>query len=236
MPSSTTQPEQDPERDEQDGDVAAIIGADGTRLVGQRHGVSVHPHEPVARERGDGLGVARLRAGDDRAERRRAPLAERALERALPAQSARSGGRATGTPRRAGRRRSGGRARGRRSCRDPSAPARPPGENVVAGALRDAPHVDVDGQHVAAEREARDGVGGVAADAGQLGQVVGPAVRRDLLRGAVERERAPVVAEPLPLADHVAGRRRGERLDRRPALEPALASAARRARPASAAP
>ena len=92
---------------------------------------------------------------------------------------------------------------------------------VVAGALRDAPHVDVDRQHVAAEGEAGDRVGGVAADAGQLGQVVRPAVSRDLLRGAVERERAPVVAEPLPLADHVGGRSGGERLDGRPALEPA---------------
>ena len=92
---------------------------------------------------------------------------------------------------------------------------------VVAGPLRHAPHVDVDGQNRVAEGERGDRVGGIAADAGQLGQVVGPAVSRNLLRGAVERERAPVVAEPLPLPDHVAGRGRGERLHGRPALEPA---------------
>ena len=90
------------------------------------------------------------------------------------------------------------------------------------GPLLDAPHVHVDRQHVAPEREACDRVRRVAADAGQLGQIVRPAVRRDLLRGAVEVERAPVVAEPLPLADHVRRRSGGERVHRRPALEPAL--------------
>ena len=42
----------------------------------------------------------------------------------------------------------------------------------------------------------------------------------DRTRRAVEVERAPVVPEPLPLADHVGGGRRRERLDRGPALEP----------------
>src|SRR5205823_7608167 len=74
----------------------------------------------------------------------------------------------------------------------------------------------------AAEGKGGNRVSGVAADSGQLGQVVGPAVSRDLLRGAVERKRAPVVAESLPLPDHVCGRSRGERPDGRPALEPAL--------------
>ena len=44
--------------------------------------------------------------------------------------------------------------------------------------------------------------------------------RGDLARRTVQVERAPVVAEPLPGADHVRRRRRGERLDGRPALEP----------------
>jgi len=90
----------------------------------------------------------------------------------------------------------------------------------VAGALLHSTHVDVDGQDVAAVRETGDRVGGVPADAGQLREVVGPPMRRDLLRGAVQVERAPVVAEPLPLADHVGGRGRSERVDGRPALEP----------------
>jgi len=92
----------------------------------------------------------------------------------------------------------------------------------VARAFLHPPHVDVDGQDVAPEGEASDGVGRVAPDAGQLGEVVRPAVIRDLLRGAVQVERPAVVAEPLPLADHVSGRRCRKRLDRRPALEPAL--------------
>ena len=94
--------------------------------------------------------------------------------------------------------------------------------NAWPRALLHAADVHVDRQHVAAEREAGDGVGGVAPDAGQLRQILGPAVRGDVLRRAVQAERAPVVAEPLPLADHVGGRRRRERLDSRPALEPPL--------------
>ena len=88
------------------------------------------------------------------------------------------------------------------------------------GALLDALHVRVDGQDVAAEREVADRSRGVRADAGQLGQVVRPPVGRDVLRGAVQADRAPVVAEALPLDDHVRGRRGCERLDGRPALEP----------------
>ena len=76
---------------------------------------------------------------------------------------------------------------------------------LLAGALLDAAHVRVDGQHVAPEREVADGRRGVRPDARELGQVVRPAVLRDLLRGAVQAERAPVVAEPLPLDDHLAG-------------------------------
>ena len=110
------------------------------------------------------------------------------------------------------------------------------GAERVPGPLLDAATFTSTGSTSRAEREARDRVGGVAPDARQLGQVVRPAVRGDVLRRPVQVERAPVVAEPLPLADHVGRRGRRERLDRRPALEPALASAGRRARPASAGP
>ena len=48
-----------------------------------------------------------------------------------------------------------------------------------AGALLHAPDVHVDREDRLAEREARDRVGGVAADPGQLGQVLGPAVLGD---------------------------------------------------------
>ena len=91
---------------------------------------------------------------------------------------------------------------------------------AVPGALLDAAHVGVLREDGGAEGERRHGVGRVAPDAGQLGQVVGPAAPGDVPRGAVEVHRTPVVPEPLPLANDVAGRRGRERLDRRPALEP----------------
>src|SRR5207302_7644563 len=127
-------------------------------------------------------------------------LPERALERALlpaglesaPARWARAGERAKAT---AGdaceadrpaeiHERLGGRRR-----------------EAVPRALRDPPHVDVDGQDRAAEGEAGDRVCRVPTDSRELGQVFGPPVRRDVLCRSVEGERAPVVAESLPLPD-----------------------------------
>ena len=64
---------------------------------------------------------------------------------------------------------------------------------------------------------------------------VGPAPLRDEPRGGVEVDGAAVVAESLPLEDHLGERRGGERLDRRPALEPAQVARDRPGRPASAA-
>ena len=84
----------------------------------------------------------------------------------------------------------------------------------------DAAHVRVDGQHVTTEREVADGAGGVRPDPGQRGQVVGPAVRGDVLRGSMQVDGATVVAEPLPRDDHVGDRGGGERLGGGPALEP----------------
>ena len=213
------------------------IPADGTRRAGTRR--RLHPDESVAREGGDGVGVERLErplavgrrgAGSPRAAAGTSP-------RTAPAcAAARSAGRATGTSAASGHSpQRGTRARQTVAPRSISACAAAD-ENVVPGPLRDAAHVDVDGQDVAAERKARDGVGGVAPDAGQLGQVVRPAVRRDVLRRTVQVERAPVVAEPLPLPDHVGRRGARERLDRRPALEPALPARYDARRPASAAP
>ena len=89
-----------------------------------------------------------------------------------------------------------------------------------AGALLDAAHIDVHRQDRPAEREVarrRPRCRGRrrAAPSGR------PASRaRRGARRAVEVERPAVVAEPLPRADHVGGRRCGERLDGRPALEP----------------
>ena len=171
----------------------------------------------------------------DQPQRRRAPLAERALERALLPQRLVAASARRACVARAGRCRSAGCVRDRPSRRGPSAPARAAAVEARAGALLHAADVHVLGQHVAAEREARDRIRGVAADAGQLRQVVRPAVRCDLLRGALEVECAPVVAEPLPLADDVRRLCRGERVDRRPPLEPGQPARDDARRPASAA-
>ena len=80
--------------------------------------------EPVARERGDGLVVVRLLAGEDRAQRARAPLAERALEARLLAKRLVAATARRAAFRERADRRSAARARGRPSRRDPSAPAR----------------------------------------------------------------------------------------------------------------
>src|SRR5262245_42802187 len=90
---------------------------------------------------------------------------------------------------------------------------------LAAGPLEDSTDVGVDGQDRPAKGEAGDRVRGVPAHAWKLGEVVRPAVRCDLARSAVQVEGAAVVAEALPLADHVAGRGGRERLDRGPALE-----------------
>ena len=90
----------------------------------------------------------------------------------------------------------------------------------MAGAALHPLDVHVDGEDVLVEREAAHRRGRVRADAGKRRQVVGPAVTRDRLGGAVEIDGAPVVSQPLPLSNHVGCRRCGERLGRRPALEP----------------
>ena len=80
--------------------------------------------------------------------------------------------------------------------------------------------VHVDRQDLFVEREAANGGGRVGADTGQLDQMVGPTFSRDFPCCTMKVQRTPVVAEPLPLTDHI--RRRGgrKRLDGRPALEP----------------
>ena len=96
------------------------------------------------------------------------------------------------------------------------------GRERVAGPLLHAADVRVDRQNRLTPREVADGGRRVRADPRQLGQVGRPALRRDPLCRPVQRERPPVVAQALPLPDHVRGRRRRERRCGRPALEPAL--------------
>ena len=90
----------------------------------------------------------------------------------------------------------------------------------MAGAFLDAVHVGVDRQDVSPEREVPDRRRRVRPDAGELGEIVRPALGRDLLRGTMEIQAAAVVAEPLPLPDDVRRRSSGERCDCRPPLQP----------------
>ena len=192
------------------------------RSAGQAHDLAVDLDEPVAPERRYRLEVEvgeGLRAAGQRAERDGPPLAERALERALPplwleaaaagrAASGEWAGGAAGDPGQADR---GAQIHERR---------RRVRRERRAGAVEEAADVRVDGENRSPERESRHRVSRVAAHARQLGEILRPAARRDAAGRAMEIERAPVVAESLPLRDDVGRGRRGERLDGRPALEP----------------
>ena len=105
----------------------------------------------------------------------------------------------------------------------------------MSRAFLDAAHVRVHRQDVTAEREVRHSRSRVRPDARQLRQVSRPAVRRDLPRGAMQVQAATVVPEPLPFPNHRRRRRLRER--RRPSatVRATPGSAARHARPASAA-
>ena len=177
-----------------------------------------------------------LRCPCDEAKRRRTPLAERALERPLPARQARRDvprdGHVLGQR---ARRRSVAHARCRSVAPRSMSAWRGRSCEGSTRAAQDALDVDVDREHVLAEGEAADGGRGVRPDAGQLGQVVRPAGARRSTRAARCRlHRAPVVAEPLPLADRrrPAAPRRAPRRSASARATPG--SAGRRARPASA--
>jgi len=90
----------------------------------------------------------------------------------------------------------------------------------MAGAFLYAAHVGVDRQDVSPEREVPDCRSGVRPDAGELGEIVWPALGRDLLCGTMEIQPATVVAEPLPFTDHVRRRRCRERCHCRPPFQP----------------
>jgi len=193
---------------------------------GDEHPVALDDDQTVAGERPDDGWVEVLDAlgsVEDEAENRRPPLAERAGEWRLPAR-----GLVACAARRA--------RLGQGTCfatRDPrqadgcaeihqrlSRAAREP----PACAALDTLDVHVAGQHVVAEGEVPESRSGVGPDPRELGQIGGPAVGCDPTSRALERDRATVVPEPLPLADDVGGGGRGERSGRRPSFEPALVS------------
>ena len=163
--------------------------------------------EAVALECDDGVGFE-LRRGTWRCrhetQHRGAALSKGALEARLPPR-----GLVPGSARR-----TRVRQRARRAARDPRETdgraeiheclRRRAGERVPRAAL-DALDVDVSRQDVLAEGEVPERGRRVRPDAGELRQLGRPAVRADEGRGAVQRECASVVAEPLPFDDHVGG-------------------------------
>ena len=182
----------------------------------------LHDDEAVPLERAHGFSVEPAELAwlvRDEPEGRRPALAERALERPLLA-----GGLLASPARRAL-----SRQRTDVAARDASEADRGPEiherlrrgrREVLVRAAPNALDVHVHREHVIAEREAAHCRCRVRADARKRREVVRPALERDDLRGAVQVHRAPVVAEPLPLADRVGRRRRGERSHRRPPLQP----------------
>ena len=188
-------------------------------------GLAGRDHREAVRDERRQRGRVELRGGSrtggEAPQRARATLAERALERPLAA----LGGEAAPARRAGGGQRAGGAARHARDA-DGGAEVHQRlgglGAEAPSGALEHTPHVHVRRQHGLAEGEAPDRRRGVRADARQRGQVGRPAGLRDETRRPVERQRATVVAEALPLADHVRRARGGERGEIRPARQPRL--------------
>ena len=192
-------------------------------------------HEPVARESGDGFVVVRLLAGEDRAQRVARDAGGTSLRSATACAAARNAGRARGSPPRAGMTSQRGTrarqtvaprsinacalrgpnaarsapARGARSCRPAARPRRRRSCGSPRPCTRRRP-----GNSVRSLGQPRSAI-----DAGS----------------AVEVERAAVVAEPLPFAEDVRGRRRPRAPRRSASARASGRTAARRARPASAA-
>src|SRR4051812_19988816 len=153
--------------------------------------------EAIAHESGNRSLVARIPAGGDGTKRLCAPLAERALEPRLLAQrlvTATSRGTQVGQWTFAAARDARQADRGA----EIEERLRAGGVERLTGALLHPADVRVDRQHVSGEREVADRRRGVRADAGQRGQIVGPAAGGDDARRAMEVERAAVVAESLP--------------------------------------
>src|SRR2546423_14105707 len=69
---------------------------------------------------------------------------------------------------------------------------------AMSRAFLHAAHVRVDGEDGTTQRKVPDRRSRVRPDAPQLGEAVRPTPRRDPLRGPVQVQAAPVVAEPLP--------------------------------------
>ena len=178
--------------------------------------------------------VPRPRVGSrSEAENRRAPLAERALERPLLARGSsrvpRDGQLAASghSSQRGTRARQIVAPRSMSACADAD-------ENAPARARTTRATFTSTGRTSSSSANRRIAAAVYVPTPGQLGQIVRPAARRDPRRRPVQVDRAPVVAEPLPLADRVARGRGGERVRRSASARATRGSAGRRARPASA--
>lgn len=185
---------------------------------------AVDTHEAIARERGDRRPVEPLegtRPFRQDPQGAGPALAERSLEGPLLA--ARLEPRAA---RRAGRRQralhaagNAGEAHGGTEIHERSGALR---AEIGGASLEHATDVRVDRQDGQPEGESRDRICRIPADAGKIGEIVRPPRCGDTPGRVVEAHGAAVVAESLPLADHVAKWcvRQGARS--RPALEPRL--------------
>src|SRR5207302_8090426 len=86
--------------------------------------------------------------------------------------------------------------------------------------LLDATHVRIDGQNITAQRKVAHRRGGIGPNAREVREIVRPAVDRDPLRGSVQVQATPVVAESLPFPDDIRRRGGGKSRRRRPPLQP----------------
>ena len=225
-----------------DGEAAdGVRGVDGNAsrcgdLLGEREQAVRAAHgQAVGEQRVDDVAIVAAvgaRPACELAHERGAALAARALEAALPAQRRERRGRATGSARRAGSARSAARAPGRPARRGRRAPGSSPRRGRAAAATRSSPSARSSTRRTfvssavtwapnakhAIARAVYGPTPGSRSSSRDLARE--PAELDDAPRGALEVERAAVVAEARPGAQDV-GRGRGrERRGRRPALEP----------------
>ena len=122
--------------------------------------------------------------------------------------AARSGARATGSRSASGQRRSAECGRGRSSRRGRTAPARTPARTRARSAPGPRARSCRPGSTASPKAKFRIAAAVYGPTPGSLVRSSGQPRAATTARRAVQAERAPVVAEPLPLADHLRRRRR----------------------------
>ena len=217
---------------------ATFTGASTVAILSgarQGHELVVDDDQPVARERLHRGAVElgqRARAGGDQAKRAGAPLAERSFERPLPALGLVSCGPARGTARERAPPQRGTRARHTVAPRSKSACAHSGPNSTPCARARGAMLTSTGS--TAAEREVPDAAAVYGPTPGSSVRSSGQPCSATARAARCRFERAPVVPEPLPGADHVGGRARPRAPRPSATARATRCTAARRARPASA--